>query len=51
MAHSRRATCPFKGMSFWLILLAAQIVVTVIALVRESGEDTRFEGEKLTYRS
>lgn len=38
-------------MSFWLILFAAQIIVTVFALVRESGKDARFEGEKLGFRS
>jgi hypothetical protein len=38
-------------MSFWLILFAAQIVIAVIALVRESGEDPRFEADKLDYRS
>jgi hypothetical protein len=38
-------------MTFWLILLALQVVVMVFALVRESGTDTRFEGEKLGFRS
>lgn len=38
-------------MTLSLILLAAQILVTVIALVRESGEDPRFEGDKLGFRS
>jgi hypothetical protein len=38
-------------MTLSLILLAAQILITVIALVRESGEDPRFEGDKLMYRS
>lgn len=38
-------------MSILLILLALQIVVTVFALVRESGEDPRFENDKLIYRS
>jgi hypothetical protein len=38
-------------MSLWLVLLAAQIVVAVIAFVRESGEDPRFEADKLDYRS
>jgi hypothetical protein len=38
-------------MNIWTILLAAQILVTVFALLRESGKDTRFENEKLDYRS
>ncbi len=38
-------------MTFSLILVAVQIAVAVFALVRQSGEDTRFEGEKLNYRS
>lgn len=48
---SRRSACEYEGMNFWLILFAAQIVVTVFALFRESGKDTRFEGEKLDFRS
>ena len=43
--------CLRTGMSFWLILFAVQAVVMVFALVRESGKDLRFEGEKLAYRS
>jgi hypothetical protein len=39
------------GMSIFLILLAAQIVVAVIAIVCEPGEDPRFAGDKLIYRS
>ncbi len=46
-----RGACEYQGMSFWLILFAAQIIVTVVALVRESGKDARFEGEKLGFRS
>jgi hypothetical protein len=38
-------------MNIWTILLAAQILVTVFALLRETGKDTRFEDEKLDYRS
>jgi hypothetical protein len=38
-------------MTLSLFLLAAQIVFTAIALIRESGEDARFEGDKLLYRS
>jgi hypothetical protein len=38
-------------MNLSLILFALQILVTVIALIRESGEDERFAGDKLGYRS
>jgi hypothetical protein len=38
-------------MTLSLILLAAQVLVTVFALLSESGEDPRFEGDKLAYRS
>jgi hypothetical protein len=38
-------------MNLWTILLTAQILVTVFALVRESSKDVRFEDEKLEYRS
>ncbi len=48
---SRHSRCVSKGMSFWLILLAVQAAVMMFALVRESGKDTRFEGEKLGFRS
>jgi hypothetical protein len=43
--------CKSIGMTFSLILLAAQMIFTVVALFRESGEDARFEGDKLIYRS
>ena len=35
----------------FLIALAIQLVVTVVALVCEPREDPQFEGEKLIYRS
>ena len=38
-------------MNFWLILFAAQVVVTVIAVVREKKGNASFEGDKLSYRS
>jgi hypothetical protein len=38
-------------MNLWILLLAAQILVTVFALLRESGKDTRFDDNKLEYRS
>jgi hypothetical protein len=37
-------------MTLCLVLLAAQVIVTLFALVTES-KDTRFEGEKLNFRS
>jgi hypothetical protein len=38
-------------MSLTLILVAVQILVAVFAFIRESGEDKRFEGDALSYRS
>jgi hypothetical protein len=38
-------------MNIWLIVLAVQVIVAIVALVKESGEDERFEGDKLGYRS
>jgi hypothetical protein len=38
-------------MTLTLIVIAAQMLLVVVALFRESGEDSRFEGEKLTFRS
>jgi hypothetical protein len=38
-------------MNIWVILLAVQILISVIAFFRESGEDTRFAGDKLDLRS
>ncbi len=45
-------------MNIWLILLAAQvtyiaaqIVLSVAASVRERGEDSRFAGDKVGFRS
>jgi hypothetical protein len=44
-------TCKTIGMNLTLILVAVQIVVAIFALIRESGEDKRFEGDALEYRS
>jgi hypothetical protein len=49
--ETRRQKCKSMGMTLSLILLAAQIIFTAVALFRESGEDARFEGDKLIYRS
>jgi hypothetical protein len=38
-------------MNLPLILFTLQVLVTVFALIRESGEDERFAGDKLGYRS
>jgi hypothetical protein len=38
-------------MTLATILFVLQLVCLVIAAVRESGDDSRFEGEKLQYRS
>lgn len=34
-----------------IILLGIQLIVTAAAIIRESGEDDRFAGDKLIYRS
>ena len=47
----RAARCKTIGMSLSLILVAVQILVAIFALIRESGEDERFEGDTLAYRS
>ncbi|MBV8897820.1 MAG: hypothetical protein JO051_15010 [Acidobacteriaceae bacterium] len=46
-----RAACLIKGMTLMLIVIALQVVVTLVSLLREFGEDSRFEGDKLTFRS
>jgi hypothetical protein len=38
-------------MNLWMILLAAQVLVAVVALVTGLGQDSRFEDDKLDYRS
>jgi len=38
-------------MTLTLIVVALQVIVMLFSVVRESGEDTRFEGDKLTFRS
>jgi hypothetical protein len=38
-------------MTFGAILLGLGFLFTLIAFVREAGEDARFEGEKVIYRS
>ena len=38
-------------MNFWMILLAAQVLVAVVAFARGFRQDERFEDDKLDYRS
>lgn len=47
----RQSSCTSKGMNLALIVLAAQLIVVVVAMFRESGEDERFAGDKLGFRS
>jgi hypothetical protein len=49
--QTRRLACPTQGMNFWLILFAAQVAVTVFAVLREKKGNAAFEGDKLDYRS
>ena len=45
------ATCLLKGMTLTLIVIALQALAMLVTAVRESGNDARFEGDKLTFRS
>jgi len=38
-------------MNIWIILFSLQVVATIYALLRESGKDTQFDGDKLDFRS
>lgn len=38
-------------MTLSILVVAIQIAVAVFTLIHESGEDARFAGEKLGYRS
>jgi hypothetical protein len=38
-------------MNFWMILLAAQVIVTVIAFARGTRQDSTFQDDKLNFRS
>lgn len=50
-SQTRRLICPTQGMNFWLILFAAQVAVTIFAVLREKKGNAAFEGDKLDYRS
>jgi hypothetical protein len=45
------AKCESSGMNLSLIVFAVQVLVSVFSLLRESGEDESFAGDKLGYRS
>jgi hypothetical protein len=45
------AKCESSGMNVSLIVFAVQVLVSVFSLLRESGEDESFAGDKLGYRS
>jgi hypothetical protein len=45
------ATCESSGMNLSLVVFALQVLVSVFSLLRESGEDESFAGDKLGYRS
>jgi hypothetical protein len=45
------AACLQKGMTMTLVLIGMQLALLLVSLLRESGEDTRFQGDKLTFRS
>jgi hypothetical protein len=49
--QTRYARCDMEGMTISILLLAIQILALVCALVWERGEDPRFTGDKLIYRS
>lgn len=46
-----RGRCCIESMTLTLVVIALQVVVMLVALIRESGEDARFEGDKLTFHS
>ena len=37
-------------MNFWMILLAAQVLITIIAFARGTRQDPRFQDDKLEFR-
>jgi hypothetical protein len=47
----RCSRCAWKSMSIWLVVFLLQVAALAVGLLRESGEDPRFEGDKLGYRS
>ena len=51
IAYGWFAGCLYQGMTLTLILVAVQVVVTLVAMLRENAKDTRFDGDKLNFRS
>ena len=48
----RPRICQFVSvMIFCVILIGIQLLVALGSIIRESGEDERFQGDKLQYRS
>jgi DNA-binding transcriptional regulator of glucitol operon len=37
-------------MNFWMILIAAQVIVAIIAFASGTRQDPRFQDEKLEFR-
>ena len=37
--------------NFWMVLFAAQVVIALVAFLRENGKDDRFDDEKMGFRS
>jgi hypothetical protein len=37
--------------NFWMILFAVQVVIALVAMVRENGKDERFADDKMGFRS
>jgi hypothetical protein len=50
-SESWSSRCLQGGMNFWMILLAAQVLVAIIAFARGTRQDSRFEDDKLDFRS
>jgi hypothetical protein len=38
-------------MNFWMILLAAQVIIAIIGFARGRRQDARFQDDKLDFRS
>jgi|GEM_PF-6293947 len=37
--------------NFWMVLFAVQVVIALVAFLRENGKDERFDDEKMSFRS
>jgi hypothetical protein len=38
-------------MNFWMLLLAVQVLIAIVAFAKGSRQDSRFENDKLDFRS